>query len=105
MSGLLLSGWAAAEDGDAAVPRAFAGQFIEVTSTSAATAAIGNYVVFRNVTADSVTLRIDNVSGVHFTPGVIAGVQVLGQSLPIDRIESPTPSSAATRRPERRPSS
>ena len=33
-----------------------AGQFIEVTSTSAATAAIGNYVVFRNVTADSVTL-------------------------------------------------
>ena len=43
----------------------FRGEFVEVTSTSPELAQIGNYVVFRGLTADTMQLRIDDMPGVR----------------------------------------
>jgi hypothetical protein len=72
----------------------FTGTYVEVTSTTSATAQKGNYVVFRGVTTDTFSIRIDDVNPTNGgnKPG-IAGVQVLGTRNAIDRIETLSPES------------
>ncbi len=72
----------------------FTGTYVQVTSTTSGTAQKGNYVLFKNVTADTFKIRIDDVDPKNNgnKPG-IAGVQILGKSNPIDRIESIAPES------------
>jgi Ca2+-binding RTX toxin-like protein len=59
----------------------FRGEFVEVTSSSADAAQRGNYVVFRGVTGDSFSLRIDD-SPAHKHANQnrpsLAGIQIVG---------------------------
>ncbi|MCH5375243.1 MAG: hypothetical protein JJ992_14830, partial [Planctomycetes bacterium] len=59
----------------------FAGTFVEVSSNDPAHPGLGNYVVFRNVSGDSFSLRIDDDSTLNGHPSnhpSIAGLQIVG---------------------------
>ena len=56
----------------------FAGEFIEVGATSAVGVEPGNYVVFRDVTGDSFSLRIGHDDPIGFP--FLTGIQVVGGS-------------------------
>jgi len=72
----------------------FTGTYVEVLSTDPNAAQKGNYVVFRGLTSDQVSLRIDDYGPNNSSnkPGV-AAVQVVGTRNPIDRIETLYPAS------------
>ena len=59
----------------------FRGTFVEVTSTDPNQPGVGNYVVFRDLTSDVVSIRIDNdntlSSSSHNLPA-ITGIQIVG---------------------------
>ncbi|RPJ58623.1 MAG: calcium-binding protein, partial [Acidobacteria bacterium] len=56
----------------------FQGQFVEVTSTTPGQAQVGNYVVFRGLTAASVRLRITSAASDSFIYPVISALQIVG---------------------------
>ena len=59
----------------------FAGEFIEVTSTDGGLPGVGNYVVFRGLTGDAVSIRIDNdttISSSSSNRPAISAIQVVG---------------------------
>jgi hypothetical protein len=72
----------------------FTGEYVEVTSTTANTAQVGNYVVFRGLTQSVVNIRIDNdttISNSSDNKPAITAIQVVGQRHLIDRIETLNP--------------
>ena len=66
----------------------FEGTYERVDSTESGAPGVGNYVVFRGLTSDKVTLRIDDVGTSTSNRPAISAVQVVGQSQPIDRIQT-----------------
>ncbi len=59
----------------------FQGEFIEVTSTDPNLPGVGNYVVFRNLTSDRVSLRIEDDTTLNtslYNRPAIAGIQIVG---------------------------
>jgi len=72
----------------------FAGEYVEVTSTDAAVPGMGNYAVFRGLTRDAVSIRVDDVFTTPwwcYNMPAITAVQVVGEHHPIDRIEATVP--------------
>ena len=73
----------------------FTGEYVEVTSQDPTAPERGNYVVFRGLTGDIASIRIiddGTIDGDRRNRPAINGIQVVGQSNPIDRIESTDPS-------------
>jgi Ca2+-binding RTX toxin-like protein len=66
----------------------FTGTFFEVVSEDPNAPQAGNYVVFRDLSSDSVKLRIDDVGTSSSNKPGITAVQVVGTHHPIDRIET-----------------
>ena len=69
----------------------FTGTYELVTSTDPNAPQIGNYVVFRGLSLDTFSLRIDDEGGDGSNKPGISGIQLVGRSLPIDRIETTSP--------------
>ncbi|MFB3886819.1 MAG: hypothetical protein ACE144_16445 [Thermodesulfobacteriota bacterium] len=72
----------------------FTGEYIEATSTDPLGSAVGNYVVFRGLTSDFVSIRVDDDTTLgwsFYNHPAITAVQVVGQHHPIDRFETTDP--------------
>jgi len=72
----------------------FEGTYVEVNSTDPLAPQTGNYVVFRGLTGDIVSITVDadnNLDGSRKNYPAINGIQVQGQNHPIDRIETTYP--------------
>lgn len=69
----------------------FTGSYELVTSTDPNNAQVGNYVVFSGLSLDGFSLRIDDQGGNGSNKPGISGIQIVGRSLPIDRIETTSP--------------
>ena len=73
--------------------RSFCGTLIQVTSTNPSAPGVGNYVVFSALTGNSFTISASSTAsgaGRHQAAGM-AGLQIVGQSQPIDRIATTLP--------------
>ena len=69
----------------------FTGEYILVEATDPNLPQTGNYVVFRGLTADVTSIRIDDDGTLGSSSSnrpSISALQIVGQRLPIDRIES-----------------
>ena len=66
----------------------FEGAYVEVDSTNPSEAQVGNYVVFRGLSSDNVSLRIADADDESSNKPAITAIQVVGQSRPIDRVET-----------------
>ena len=67
----------------------FSGTYIEATADDP----LGNYVVFRGLTSSDLVdgklqIRIDDVPGSSANRPALNGIQIVGQSNPVDRVES-----------------
>ena len=75
--------------------RTFRGTLVQVTSTDPNAPGVGNYVVFQGLSGNSFTLSVAGTSpagcGFRDDPFGIAGLQIVGQSQPIDRIATTYP--------------
>ncbi len=72
----------------------FVGEYILVESEDPTAPARGNYVVFRGVSSDTFSLRIDNdttINGSTANRPALSAIQIVGQRLPIDRFETLDP--------------
>lgn len=69
----------------------FTGVYQRVTAQNPNLPGIGNYVVFEGMTGNVASIRIDDSSPGSDNRPVLAGIQVVGRSNPIDRLESKDP--------------
>jgi Ca2+-binding RTX toxin-like protein len=69
----------------------FAGAYVEVTSQDTGAPQVGNYVVFRGLTDDISSIRIGSAGIDPSNLTAISGIQVVGRSLRVDRVESISP--------------
>jgi Ca2+-binding RTX toxin-like protein len=66
----------------------FTGEYVQVDSTDAAAPGVGNYVVFRGLSGDEVSIEIDAVGVDRANLPAINGLQIVGRNHVIDRIET-----------------
>jgi Ca2+-binding RTX toxin-like protein len=69
----------------------YAGEYVLASSIDPAAPDVGNYVVFRGLTADDVSIRVEDVGDgwkYWYNKPAISGIQVVGRHHPIDRVET-----------------